>query len=387
MKVALVCSDDFSLWVFRKGLISTLIEQGHSIYLICSPGKYINLLEEMGAIHIPVDLYRFFNPLKDIKLFLNFYRIFRRENFDIVHSFTIKPNIFGAVAAKIAGVKKIILSVTGAGIIKEDEFTRGLKMKVLRAILKKLYWLACTISNKVWVQNADDIDFFKKKRILREGKAVLIRSSGVNLDEFSPKAVDQRALYHIKRELDSNISTKFVLMVTRPLWNKGVREFIDASEIIGGKYPFIKFILVGGIDEGNPLSVAEDFLREKESNNFKWLGFRDEIRELLMISDVSVLPSYYPEGIPKNLLEALAMRKPIVTTNNVGCKEVVEESKNGYLVPIKDSKALADAIEKLIIDGNKREEFGRYSRMKAEKEFDEKLIVNRILNELYQLNL
>jgi N,N'-diacetylbacillosaminyl-diphospho-undecaprenol alpha-1,3-N-acetylgalactosaminyltransferase len=384
MKIALI-HDDFSLWVFRRGLISKLIEKGNTVYAICPSGGYIHLLKEAGALHIPVEYSRFFNHLKDLKLFFNLYKVFRKEDFDIVHTFTIKPNIYGSLAARLGGAKKIILSVTGLGILKADEFSKGFKMFFLREILKKLYKLAAMAGNRVWFQNVDDMNFFISNKIISIDKATLIKSSGVNLEEFSRKSVNKAVQANLKQELNITPLTRVVTMVTRPLWNKGVKEFIEASEILKKKYSHVKFLLVGGIEEGNPFSVPAEYIEKKESHNFAWLGFRNEIRDIQAITDISVLPSYYAEGIPKNLLEAMAMGNPIITTNNTGCREVVEEGKNGYLVPIKNSFKLADAIEQLIADEKKSKEFGSYSRKKVETEFNEEIIVNRTINELYQM--
>jgi N,N'-diacetylbacillosaminyl-diphospho-undecaprenol alpha-1,3-N-acetylgalactosaminyltransferase len=304
-----------------------------------------------------------------------------------VHTFAIKPNIFGALAARAAGIHKVILSVTGLGVLRTDEFHNGVKSSILIMILKNLYKLACRVSCKIWFQNSDDREFFEKNKIVSRSKSALIKSSGVDVEEFCPESADKDIRDRLRKELNITDSTRVVTMVTRPLWNKGVREFIEASEIIKKYNPHVKFLLVGGTESDNPLSVPEEFLRKSESDNFTWLGFRSEVRELQSISDVSVLPSFYAEGIPRNLLEAMAMGNPIVTTMNVGCREVVEENKNGYIVQTRNAHALAVAIDALINDEKKRVEFGYYSRKKVEHEFNEKTVTNRIINELYEASL
>lgn len=385
MKIALVAPDDFSIWHFRKYLIKALKERGCNVYAISTAGEYVGLIESLGAVHIPVEMNRFMSPMKDLKFLMALYDIFRTEKFDIVHNFTIKPNIYSAIAARVAGIKKIIGSVTGLGFVYSDN--SELKLRRLRPVINKLYWLGFKLSDKVWFQNADDLAFFVSSHLIDKQKAVIIKGSGVNLQEYWLYSLDSNKIVELKKELGANALTKFVVMVVaRVVWSKGVKEFIEASEILKEKYPFTKFILVGPIEKGSPLSVPQEYLREKEkSENFQWLGFRKDIKEILTLSDLVVLPSYYREGIPRSLLEAMALEKPIITTNSVGCKEVVEDGKNGYLIPIKDSKALADAIEVLINDDKKRADFGRYSRLKAEKEFDEKVVVDRIIKELYEL--
>lgn len=383
MKIALVYSDDFSIWHFRKGLIKALLEKDIEVYAISTAGKYVELIESLGAVHIPIKMDRFVNPIKDLKFLIALYNIFRVHKFDIVHNFTIKPNIYGAIAARLAGIKRVINSVTGLGYVFSD--TPGLKLKVLRYIVKRLYWLSCKLSNNVWFQNNDDLTFFVKSNLISKTKAVLIKSSGVPLEEFTPDSFDRDKVAILKKELGIDDSTKFVTMVGRKIWSKGIKEFIEASKEVKKKYPSVKFLSIGEREEDNPSSVPESYLREEASKNFQWLGFRKDIKEIFALSDIVVLPSYYNEGVPRGLLEAMAMGKPIITTDTVGCREVVEIDKNGYLVPVRKSKALADAIEALVNDGKKRIEFGRYSRLKVEREFDETIVVERIIKELYQL--
>jgi glycosyltransferase involved in cell wall biosynthesis len=170
-----------------------------------------------------------------------------------------------------------------------------------------------------------------------------------------------------------------VTLVARLLWDKGIREFIEAAKILKQKYPQTLFLLVGPIDTGNPAAVSGEYLQQAhEGDLIKYLGERRDVPEIMYISDVVTLPSYR-EGIPRVLLEAMCMEKPIVTTNSVGCKEVVEEGKNGFLVPIKDHVALASAIEKLVNNEELRVKMGKYGREKALREFDERIIVNRTL--------
>jgi glycosyltransferase involved in cell wall biosynthesis len=145
------------------------------------------------------------------------------------------------------------------------------------------------------------------------------------------------------------------------------------------------FLLAGGTDSCAD-AVPAEHLKQCESGAFRWLGYRDDIRELLAVSDVAVLPSYYPEGIPRSLLEAMALGKPIVTTDTPGCKEVVEEGRNGHLVPARDGQALAQAIDGLLCDGLRRERFGRYSRKKVEAEFDESKVIDGVITRLYGLH-
>lgn len=387
MKIALVYPDDFSIWHFHKELLIASAKKGCNVYAISPPGKYVELLENLGVFHIPINLDRFLSPISDLKLLFQLYKIFRSKRFDIVHNFTIKPNIYGSVAAKMAGIKKIIGTAEGLGFMYANE--PGLKIKIARHLVNILYRIGCKLSHKFWFVNPDDLALFIGNGIIPRQKAFFTVSAGVSLKEYFPNIVDELKVAELRNVLNLTRSAKIVTMiVARVIWSKGVKEFIEAAKLLRRRLPSVKFLLIGGIEENSPQSVPEQYLREEEkSENFQWLGFRKNIKEFYALSDLVVLPSYYREGVPNVLLEAMAMEKPIITTDNVGCREVVENGKNGYLVPVKDSKALATAIEDLINDDNKRKKFGKYSRVKSEKEFNKELIVKRVIKELYQLDL
>jgi glycosyltransferase involved in cell wall biosynthesis len=164
-----------------------------------------------------------------------------------------------------------------------------------------------------------------------------------------------------------------------------VEEFIGASELVGRRFPEARFLLVGDGEKDNPQTISSEYLKARESNNFRWLGWRQDIREILVLTDIAVLPARYREGTPKSLLEAMAMGKPIVTTAVPGCKEVVDDGKNGYLIPPKDLAALAEAVSRLVLRPDLRASFGACSRRKAEVEFNQEQVNARIFAELYRV--
>ena len=366
-------------------MIEALIANGREVYIICPYGDYVSRLESLGVIHIPINLYRFISPLKDLKCLIGLYGIFRKYKFDVIHNLTIKPNIYGAIAAKLAGAKTILGSVEGLGSIysENSEF----KIRLLKPLITRLYRIGCSLSDRFWFLNEDDLSFFVENKIIDRKKTVLIKSTGVNMEGYSPDAANLQHVAELKEEFKIDNNTKVVLMVVaRYLWSKGIKEAVGAYEILRYKYPNIRFILVGAFEEGSPDSVPQKYLLEKASDSFQVLNFRNDIKELIVLSDLVVLPSYYREGVPRILLEAMSMEKPIVTTDNVGCREVVEEGKNGFLVPVKNSEALANSIKILIDDDDKRIKFGKYGRLKVEREFREEIVVNKILKELYRIN-
>lgn len=385
MKIALVAPDYFSLWIFRKVLMEKLLAQGHTVYAVCGEDKYKKRLTDRNLRTCSVPFSRFMNPVHDLRLISAYYRIFRKEKFDLIHTFTIKPNLYAVLTGWLTGTRKLFPSITGLGYLSPFSQHDSIKSKVNLKIIRFLYNWSCRASKRIWFQNTDDKDYFLKNKLMKAEKAVVIKSSGVDVEYFNQNHVDSEKVNSLRNLLSFNNDTRLVTMITRPLINKGVHEFIECSENIGRKFPNVIFLLVGGIEEGNSLALTEEYLKSKESANFRWLTHRDDIREIQSLTTVSVLPSYYPEGVPRNLLEAMAMGNPIVTTDHVGCRETVEDGENGYLVPTRDSAALQDKIESLLSDDTLREQMGKRSRKKAACDFSEKMIANRIISELYHL--
>jgi N,N'-diacetylbacillosaminyl-diphospho-undecaprenol alpha-1,3-N-acetylgalactosaminyltransferase len=385
MKIALTITDDHSMLLFRKGLILALVGQGHEVCVITAPGDYISHLEKLGARHIPVDLHRFINPLADIRLITQFYQIFRKENFDIVHNFTIKPNTFGTITAYIAGCKRIFNSVTGLGFMFYDPEENSIISKTIKSGIKFLFKISSHLAEKTWFQNPDDVNYFIENRLIKPEKVVLIKSSGVNLNEW--KLPDKETIATLKCEAGFDSEDILVIMVTRALHSKGIHEFLYAMEELTEKYPKVKFVLAGSAEEDLDRGVPASFLQEKSSQYpFFWLGHQNNVLKLFAISDIVVHPSYYREGVPRCLLEAMALKKPIVTTDSVGCRETVDDGVNGFLVPIKDGQKVTEKIDYLIQNPELRNKMGNAGFEKVKLEFEESLIVGALLKDLYQFN-
>jgi len=381
MKVALIMTDNRAAWKFRRGLIQSVVQRGFDTYLLAPSGPYNQQLKMLGVKHLPVPVDRFINFSMDVNFTRTLYKIFRAEKFEIVHNVSLKPNIYGAIAARLASVPTVIGSVTGLGTVFMDEM--GLRIRLLRPLVSLLYRFAFSLTDRVWFQNQNDADFFVSSLMISKKKVVLIRSSGVNLNDFSTDAIDVKRKEQLRRSLGIEDSAIIISMVARTLWYKGTEEFIKASQIISATHPCVKFLLIGDGEKGNPQSIPREYLESKQFAHLSWLGWRDDVKDILSITDVAVLLSREREGVPKSLLEAMAMSKPIVTTNVPGCKEVVEDGRNGYLVPPKKAENVAEALKKLIIDPSLRSSFGAYSRRKVEIEFDQDLVNKRVLDELY----
>ncbi len=253
------------------------------------------------------------------------------------------------------------------------------KAKTVRSVIEKLYKEANKKASFVIFQNSDDMKYFINKSLLKKEQAILIKSSGIDSEKFDIQKADYEKLEILKNELNICENNIVILMVARAIWDKGVKEYYESAEILSLKFPHAKFLYVGDTDDGNHSCANREFL---SSSNVIWLGHRDDIVDLTALSDIYVLPSYR-EGVPRTLLEAASMSKPIVTTDAIGCREVVEDGYNGFLVKVKDSNDLACGIERLIVDSSLRESMGKNGRIKVLKEFDVKIVVSKYM-EVYE---
>lgn len=370
MKIGFLSHLDLNLYLFRAPLMRELRKRGHRVYAICPEGDKNDALRKLGVDVVNYHVRRqSLNPLREIRTILEIRKILAPLGLDLLHTFTAKPNIYGTLAAKAAGIPVILNLVEGLGSLY---IGHSLKDSVIRNIMEILYRQAFRLSNGCIFVNPDDAAYMVSKKIISAEKVRIIKGIGVDLDKFSMQRYPPEKQASIRKALDVESKT-VVLMVARAIWDKGIREFYEAAETVKKAYPDAEFLLAGGLDAGNPSCAEESFLK---SGSVRWLGHRDDVADILSISDIYVLPSHR-EGFPVTLMEACAMEKPIITTNVPGCRETVEEGVNGFMVPAGDSHMLAQRIGLLIRDRNLREKMGRKSREKAKREFD----VNRILQE------
>lgn len=368
-KIIVVSRCAWTLYNFRKGLINALGEAGNTVLYGGAEDGWQTLLEETVKIpfhSLPVDK-KGKSPLSDLKLIWHLYRWYRKEKPDVVHHFTIKPVIYGSIAARLAGVPQIVNTITGLGYVFTDRASPW-----LRLVVKWQYRIALACSHFTFFQNQDDRRMFIEQNLIHSRHSGVLPGSGVDTTFFSP---DEEETYR------ENSETCCFLMVARLLQNKGVYEFVDAARHLKQEFPQAQFKLIGRRDERNPVVVPQSDLEKwQEEGVIEWLGEMKNVRNMLIASDVVVLPSYYREGVPRALLEGAAMEKPLITTDNVGCREVVDDEKNGLIVPIKDSKALAQAMRRLIKDPIARQRMGKAGREKILREFDETIVIKKTID-------
>jgi glycosyltransferase involved in cell wall biosynthesis len=380
-RIALIDNTDFSLYNFWLGIIRALVASGYRVSIICPDGPYVEELRKEGVAYHRLYIDRKgTNPINELRTIWRLYRVLRKERFDLVHTFTVKPNIYGSIAAWAAGTPIVVNSVTGLGYVFIE--SGGVKRWILRKLVTNLHRFAFRFSTRVIFLNPEDFELFQQYGIVNGHKGMVMNGgTGVDTEKFSSVGINPDKVQALYQELGINGNQPgiIVTLISRILWDKGIAEFVEAARILRPKYPSALFLLVGPIDMGNPAAVRREYVEQAEKEGLiKYLGRRMDIAEILHISDVVTLPSYR-EGIPRALLEAMSMGKPIITTDTAGCRGVVEEGKNGLLVPVKDPIALASAIERLIDDEALRIKMGKYGSEKALREFDERMAVEQTL--------
>ncbi|OYU01562.1 MAG: glycosyltransferase family 1 protein [Sphingomonadaceae bacterium PASS1] len=342
-----------SLILFRKDLIADMIANGHEVH-VTAPDIATQVYEELvlvGAIPHSVPLEsNGFNVIKDLRYARAIYAVITDISAQLVIGYTIKPNIWGSLAAKVAGVKSISM-VTGLGFAFIPR--KGIVRKMMQKFAQRLYRLATSANSVVIFQNADDRDDFIGAGSLAEpDKARLVNGSGVNIEYFQLSPLPARPVF---------------LMISRYLWTKGLSEYCEAAVRLIQKKIDADFLLVGYASTG-PDAVTHEQLQLWQKSGVQFLGKLSDVRPAIASASIYVLPSWR-EGTPRSVLEAMAMGRPIITTDAPGCRETVVQDYNGTLVPIRDVDALASAMELLANDQQKRAEMGANSRALAVRKY------------------
>lgn len=355
-KIVFFSLTDLNLLLFRLPIMQALVSAGFSVVALTPPGERSDEFSQYGIEFVPYPLNRkSLNPFVALQNILNLVFVLRRIQPDILQTFTVKPNIFGAIAGRLAGVRYIGIAITGMGSFFIEN---TLKARSIRLIILMLYKLACYLANVVIFQNQDDLNYFSKLNFVNRDKGVLIKGSGIDTTLWTPE----------ERDHDGVVT---VIMIGRLLIHKGIYDYIEMSRALRLRYGNrVRCLLVGDYDTGSlfgiPPHVVDAAIADKAID---YLGIRFDIRMLLQQSDIFVLPSYR-EGIPRSGIEAASMGLPIVTTDAVGCREVVDDGQNGFTVPIQAPDALIDGVSQLIDNPELRRTMGINSRKKAIREFD-----------------
>lgn len=358
MKILILANNDIGLYKFRKELIEKLIEN-HEVHICLPKGEFVSKITELGCVfHDCVCLERHGkNPFRDFALLRFYIKLLKSVKPDIIFTYTIKPNIYGGMAATIHRIPYVV-NVTGLGTALEND-------GVIQTITLLLCKLGLRNAKKVFFQNTENRNFMLKHGVVKTAYD-LLPGSGVNL-----------AQYEVLKYPDEDI-VEFAF-VARVMKEKGIDQYLDAAEYIRNKYPNTRFH-VCGFCEG-------DYKAKLESLNDKGViiyhGLVSDMKEIYKRTSCTVHPSYYPEGISNVLLESAASGRPIITTNRSGCREVIDDGVNGYIVEQKDSQDLIAKIEQfLALPQDARKMMGLAGRKKVEREFNREIVVKKYLEEL-----
>lgn len=366
MKVAIVLNTSWNIYNFRMNFVKRLLELGHEVHTIAPHDEYTNLLEEAGCHHHVVKMdSRGANPIKDSALILELFLIYKKVRPDVVLHFTIKPNVYGTLAASLLNIP-VINNICGLGTV-------FLKDNLLSSIAVLLYKISFRFANKVFFQNAADLQLFVQKKLVKENTVDLLPGSGIDLTKFQP--------------VDFKRNDKFTfLLISRLITDKGIFEYIEAIQKLQSEGIKAKFQILGAIDERHKRGIKSDIIQKWiDTETIEYLGTTDDVRSFIDKADCIVLPSYR-EGTPRTLLEAASSSKPIIATDVPGCNNVVVDNYNGLLCKMKDANDLADKMRNMTqLEEKKLQEFGRNGRLKMEAEFDESLVINKYLAALKNL--
>lgn len=367
LRIALVCNTAWAIYTYRQGLLHALAAAGAQVTIIAPRDRTFEPLAAIGCrcIDLPVAS-KGTNPAADLRTLRALYRHYRAIKPDVVFHYTIKPNIYGSVAAWLARVPSVAVT-TGLGYV-------FIQKSRAAQIAKRLYRFAFRFPREVWFLNRDDEAAFKEQNLLAHPeRARLLHGEGVDLEQFAFAPLPARETF------------AFVL-IGRLLWDKGVGEYVEAARTLRARYPHARFRLLGPVGVDNPSAISRDEVAAWEREGvIEYLGETADVRPYITDADCVVLPSYR-EGVPRTLMEASAMGRPVVATDVPGCREVVEHGVNGLLCEARNADSLTAALAAMLeINRPGREKMAELGRKKIEKEFDERAVVQRYRELVRQL--
>jgi len=370
--IAIFINTAWNIYNFRLQLMRRLQSEGYRVVAIAPRDRYSKKIEQAGFEYHHIDINNMgTNPLEDLLLTARIFRLYRKIRPDLLIHYTIKPNIYGTYAAKMAGIP-VISNITGLGTV-------FLNNNVSSRVARELYRVSLLIPHKIFFQNPHDLDHFVETKLVARNKTALLPGSGVDHQRYAP----------VKKNHDA-VQPFVFLLIARMVKDKGIVEFVEAAQILlarsergGEQQQRVEFWLLGAMYPGNPTAINHEEIEVwTKQEGIRYLGETDDVMRVIAQSDCVVLPSYR-EGLSRVLLEAASMAKPLVTTNVPGCKDVVEDGVNGYLCKPKDAQDLAVQMEKMLqLSRDKLEAMGRAGRSKIVEEYSEELVIDRYLDEI-----
>jgi glycosyltransferase involved in cell wall biosynthesis len=358
-------TEDWYFCSHRLPLALAAQKAGFKVTVATRVREHGELITSHGLRLIPLQLSRHsLNPLRELSLVIRLIKLLKRESPDILHNVSLKPVIYGSLAARFSRTPKVINALTGLGYLFSS---RNWKTRLVRPVIKFIFRrLLNRPHTKTIFQNPEDRELFVQQKLIEKGRAVLIRGSGVDMNQFSPAPEAE--------------GPPVVLLASRMLWDKGVGVFVEAARQLADERVSARFVLAGGCDSGSPTAVPLAVLDQWNQNGvIEWWRYRADMAEVFHASHIVCLPTTYGEGVPKVLIEAAACGRAIIATDVQGCREIVIDRQNGILIPPENPKALADAIRTLIGNPRLRQKMGEAGRRIALSEFSSEQVIAQTL--------
>jgi len=364
-KLLFFVAEDWYFCSHRLPLAVAAKEAGFDVVVVTRVRAHGDIILNSGLRLIPVKMSRRgMNPLRELGVLFTIWRIYRQERPDIVHHVAIKPVLYGSVVAWLTGCRDVINAMAGLGYLFNSRRWTALFLRFWVIWLFRI--LFSRAGSKLIVQNPDDVNYFIRNGLIDSEKVVLIRGAGVDTDVFVPASREPSG-------------PPVVMLASRLLWDKGVKEFVEAAGMLRRQGVDARFVLVGDSDFENPAAISPNQLKIwQETGDVEWWGYQDDMPEVLIRSHLVCLPSYH-EGLPKILLETASCGKPIVAADVSGCREIVRHGENGLLVPVRDSGSLAVAIKALLDAPELRHRMGVAGRRLVEQEFAQEIVIEQTL--------
>lgn len=368
--ILVVANTTWNIYNFRLNILRHLTASGYRLTVLAPIDEYVRYtemfpgIEHIGLHYLDRDST---NPLKDMRLIFELWQMYRNLNPDLILHYTVKPNIYGGIAAGLLGIHSIAV-VTGLGY---PFIHQGLTMTFTRI----LYRISNRFHRKVIFENEDDLALFENENLIRRtDQGISIKGCGVNTDYFKPRADKQ-----------PNGLTTFTF-IGRLLYDKGIREFVEAAHLVRKTNSKVRFWLIGQIDEDNPSAISKsDLVDWVKDPAIEYLGSKEDVRPYIAKSDCVVLPSYR-EGMARSLTESMSMGKAVIGTDTAGVREAIDDHENGYLVRVRDVDSLVGAMEEFIaLSREERQEMGMKGRRKVLQEFDDRRIAEQICDIVEQM--
>ena len=358
MKVAIVLNTSWNIYNFRMNFVNALLAQGHEVHTIAPVDDYTHHLTEAGCQHHNVFMdSRGANPIKDMALIVELGRIYFHVKPDVILHYTIKPNVYGTLAAALLRIP-VINNVCGLGTV----FLKG---GLVSVIAKLLYKISFRFPKKVFFQNAEDLQLFVDTKLVSPDKADVLPGSGIDVNQFIPGSFQRNKVFTF-------------LMVSRLILDKGIMEYVEAIRVLRDQGVAARFQILGAMDPMHKRGIATQVIEEWIKEGIvEYLGKTDNVRPYVNAADCVVLPSYR-EGSPRSLMEAACLRKPIVATDVAGCRQVVEDGVTGLLCQLQSAEDLAAKMKMMIgMSDSERQRMGENGRKKMEAEFSDTIVLNK----------